>query len=64
MNSTSLDIPNRASLTAREVAYVFHVSVKTVYNWYNEGRLEGYKTPGRAIRFRRDVVIEIMSNSE
>ncbi len=43
-------------LTARAVADLCGVELKTVHNWVLEGRLEHFRTPGRHLRFQREAV--------
>lgn len=64
MESTAIDIPSKPTLTPQEVADLLRVSVKTIYNWRNEGRLEGFKTPGHPVRFKREIIISLMEESE
>lgn len=42
--------------TARAVADLCGVELKTVHNWVLEGRLEHFRTPGRHLRFQRVAV--------
>jgi len=39
-----------ALMTAREVAEVFRVDVKTVYSWVKKGRLSNVATPTGGVR--------------
>lgn len=39
-------------LTARELAELLGVSAGTVLDWFEAGRLPGFKLNGRAVRFR------------
>jgi excisionase family DNA binding protein len=43
-------------LTARAVAEMCGVELKTVHNWVAEGRLEHFRTPGRHLRFHPEAV--------
>lgn len=47
-------------LTARAVADLCGVELKTVHNWVLEGRLEHFRTPGRHLRFQRAAVHEFL----
>jgi excisionase family DNA binding protein len=38
--------------TAREVAAILGVSPSTVLDWFEAGKLPGFKLGGRAVRFR------------
>jgi excisionase family DNA binding protein len=62
--STSADIPNRVLLRVDEVADIFRVSIQTIYNWKNNGTLPCVKKLGQPIRFRRDVIIQILAEEE
>lgn len=48
-------------LTQREVAALFRVSMKTIYNWRMSGVLTGF-TMGGVIRFKRADVLALMDN--
>lgn len=43
-------------LTARAVAELCGVELKTVHNWAIDGRLPHFRTPGRHLRFHPDAV--------
>lgn len=43
-------------LTAAEVAGLLGVSIKTVLNWHERGKLPSYKL-GRAVRFRESEIL-------
>jgi excisionase family DNA binding protein len=43
-------------LTARDVAELCGVELKTVHNWVAEGRLPHFRTPGRHLRFQPHLV--------
>jgi len=43
-------------LTARQVAGLLGVSASTVLDWFEAGRLPGFKLNGRAVRFRESEV--------
>lgn len=43
-------------LTARAVAELCGVELKTVHNWVLDGRLAHFRTPGRHLRFQPEVV--------
>jgi excisionase family DNA binding protein len=60
MKSTIIpDLPNKSFLRVDEVAKFFSVSHRTVYNWHNEGRLDGVKVSAKCLRFHRQAVIDI-----
>lgn len=48
-------------LTARQVAELCGVELKTVHNWVLEGRIEHFRTPGRHLRFPRAAVSAFLS---
>jgi excisionase family DNA binding protein len=48
--------PPGRPLTARAVAELCGVELKTVHNWVAEGRLQHFRTPGRHLRFHPDAV--------
>lgn len=47
---------SRRPLTARAVAELCGVELKTVHNWALDGRLAHFRTPGRHLRFQPDAV--------
>jgi excisionase family DNA binding protein len=47
-------------LVVHEVAQAFGVSRNTVFDWIRSGRLPHIRTPGRGIRVKRDVVLQIL----
>ena len=49
-------LPQKDLLRVGEVAQYFDVTVRTVYLWLKEGRLEAIRTPGRSIRIVRESV--------
>ena len=61
---TSIDLPQKQLLTPQEVAEFLRVSVRTIYSWVDQGKMEVYRMPGKSIRIRRDVVISILTESE
>lgn len=48
-------------LTPQEVAKLFRVSSKTVVRWSDEGKLESVRTLGNHRRYRRDVVMALLT---
>jgi excisionase family DNA binding protein len=46
--------PRRRTLTPADVADIFGVSVATVREWANDGRLPSFRTPGGQRRFRQE----------
>jgi len=57
------DIPNKSVLRPDEVAKVFGVTRRTVYNWHSEGKLEGQNKTGKCLRFCRETVIRFIGAS-
>ncbi|MBA4389983.1 MAG: excisionase [Syntrophus sp. (in: bacteria)] len=45
-----LSIPNRLFFKPLDVAILFNVSVKTVYSWVAEGKLDAVTIAGRTLR--------------
>lgn len=45
-------------LTARQVAELLGLSASTVLDWFEAGKLPGFRLNGRAVRFRRTEVLE------
>jgi len=52
-------LPAKSLLTPREVAKFFSVTLRTVYNWCEEGKLK-YVKVGGVIRIYRFSIIEII----
>ena len=51
-------------LTARQLAQLLTVSVKTLYQWVAAGRLDGaFRKRGKHLLFWRDRALEILFNS-
>ncbi len=46
-------LPNKPVFTPREIAYLFHVSTNTVYEWIAAGNLSGC---GRPVQINREEV--------
>jgi excisionase family DNA binding protein len=44
-------------LTAREVAGLLGLSTSTVLDWWEAGKLPGFRLNGRVVRFRRDEIL-------
>ena len=53
------DVPDKSLLRPDEIAQIFSVSVRTVYNWHAEGKMEGIKVSHKCLRFPRAVVKEL-----
>lgn len=62
--STSIGIPEKRLFRPDEVAKIFDVSVKTVYNWCDSGKLEFLRVAGHTLRIERKCVIEIIRISD
>lgn len=54
--SSERSVASGRPLTARAVAELCGVELKTVHNWAVDGRLAHFRTPGRHLRFQPDVV--------
>lgn len=57
------EMPQKVLLRPAEVARFFSVSVKTVYGWIAEGKLEGKKICGSTLRIKREDVDKIIKSS-
>ena len=44
-------------LRAREVAELLDVSPATVLDWWQDGRIPGFRVAGRAVRFRETEIM-------
>jgi excisionase family DNA binding protein len=49
--------PAERLITSRELADVLGVAPATVLDWFEAGRLPGFKLGGRAVRFRESEVL-------
>jgi excisionase family DNA binding protein len=47
-------------LTARDLARLCEVDLKTIHNWVDRGRIAHFRTPGRHLRFRAAHVTEFL----
>ena len=47
---------NERLVSARELAELLGVSSSTILDWFEDGRLPGFKLNGRAVRFRQSEV--------
>jgi excisionase family DNA binding protein len=45
-------------LRAREVAELVGLSTSTVLDWWQDGRLPGFRLSSRAVRFRESEILE------
>ena len=50
-------------MTVEEIASLFRVSRRAVYQWRDRGMLPSIKTPGRGIRFKRADVEAILNGA-
>jgi len=50
-----------AMLTTGDIAALFSVDVKTANRWGRTGRIPALRTPGGHIRFRPEVIAEIIA---
>jgi excisionase family DNA binding protein len=62
MSDTNISL--KSLLRPDEVAKLLRVSVASVYNYRNSGVLPCVKQLGRPIRFRREDIVRIMSETE
>ena len=60
----STDLPERRLLRPTEVAAFFAVSARTIYQWYDEGKLDGVKPSGKVLRIFRESVVALASQKE
>lgn len=49
--------------TAAEVAKMCEVDLKTIHNWADKGHIEGWRTPGRHLRFLRKEVVAFLGRN-
>lgn len=47
---------DKSYLNASDFAKLCNVDLKTVHNWVGKHQIEHFRTPGRHLRFRRNVV--------
>lgn len=45
---------------ASDVARLCNVDIKTVHNWVNKEQVQAGRTPGRHLRFRPEVVRQLL----
>ena len=53
--------PGAPPLTARELAGLSGVELKTVHNWVRRGLLSHFRTPGRHLRFHPEDAVEFLA---
>jgi excisionase family DNA binding protein len=51
-------------VSAKELARYCDVDLKTIHNWTNRGKIEGIRTEGRHLRFRRMDVVDFLRSYE
>ena len=57
--------PYRAILSPTELAGLTGLSVKTIYEWINKGRLDGaYRKRGKHVLIWRDRAVDILFNGK
>ncbi len=49
------------ALTPQQVADLLAVTPETVNRWADEGKLTGFKTPGKRWRFRQNDIADFMA---
>ena len=49
-------------LTAPQVAKICSTDLKTIHNWVNRGKIEGFRTPGRHLRFKHKDVLKFLED--
>lgn len=47
-------------LTAPRIAEICGCDLKTIHNWVNRGALDGFRTPGRHLRFTSEAVVSFL----
>jgi excisionase family DNA binding protein len=62
MEKSSHDLPQKAYFRPDEVASIFSVTVRTVYRWHQEGKIDGSKITEKCLRFPRQVVIKFINS--
>jgi predicted site-specific integrase-resolvase len=56
-------VPEKSLFRPDEVAAIFRVHIRTVYNWYFEGKLDGVKISQSCLRFPHEAVIKLLNSS-
>jgi excisionase family DNA binding protein len=51
---------SRRPLTATQIAAFCDVDLKTIHNWADRGKIRGWRTSGRHLRFRRLDVVDFL----
>ena len=47
-------------LKASDLAAICQVDLKTIHNWFDRGRISGFRTPGRHLRFTSGSVVAFL----
>lgn len=63
-DSTVIGIPRKPYFRPDEVAEIFGVTKKTVYQWRYIGKIDGVHIAGGPLRFERTEIIRICKESE
>jgi predicted site-specific integrase-resolvase len=50
--------PHKTLLTAREVSRRFGIPIRTVYTWYQLGKITGINVTGKCLRIYGDSLID------
>lgn len=54
-------LPDDPFFTAAELAGIFKVSVKTLYGWIDQGKLDAVKIGNRAVRIPREAAVRLIA---
>lgn len=54
-------LPNESLFTVPELAAIFKVSVKTLYGWIDQGKLDAVKIGPRVVRITREAAIKLIT---
>lgn len=60
--SSTTDIPQKTMFRPDEIASIFGVTVRTVYRWRQEGKIDGNKMTEKCLRFPRQVIIKFINS--
>ena len=50
------ELPDQKAFTPKEAAYYLGISVKTIYQWVNEGKLEAVRIGEKLIQVSRESI--------
>jgi excisionase family DNA binding protein len=57
-----INLPDKNLFRPKEVADYLQVSIRTIYQWITEGKIEAVRIAGTTLRISREAIIAIISD--